>query len=170
MFGLTTLGVVHTAISLIALGTGFYALVRDGEISPRRIVGRWYLWTTVLTCLTGFGIFQHGGFGPPHVLGLLTLIVLGAATLAEHSTAFGRAARYVSVLGYSLSYFFHWVPATTETFTRLPVGAPLFSSPEDPALQKVVGVFFLLFVAGAAWQVRRLRRQQLSPSGYAGMA
>jgi hypothetical protein len=37
-----------------------------------------YIWTTVLTCLTGFGIFQHGGFGKPHALGVITLLVLAA--------------------------------------------------------------------------------------------
>jgi hypothetical protein len=50
------------------------------------------------------------------------------------------------------------IPGLTETFTRLPLGAPLFSGPEDPALQKLVGLFFLVFVVGAALQVRRLHR------------
>ena len=35
-----------------------------------------FFWGTVITCLTGFGIFRHGGFGNPHVLGVVTLIVL----------------------------------------------------------------------------------------------
>jgi len=50
------------------------------------------------------------------------------------------------------------IPGLTETFTRLPLGAPLFSGPEDPALQKLVGFFFVVFVVGAALQVRRLHR------------
>ena len=33
MFGLTPLGAIHTAISLIALGAGLFALLRDGRIS-----------------------------------------------------------------------------------------------------------------------------------------
>ena len=69
MFGLTQLGVIHTAVSLIAVGAGLIALFRDKEISPRNGVGKIYIIATILTCLTGFGIFQHGGFGKPHALG-----------------------------------------------------------------------------------------------------
>lgn len=157
MFGLTPLGVLHTAISLVALVAGLIALVRDQEIAPERTLGRVYFWTTVLTCVIGFGIFQHGGFGKPHALGIVTLLVLGVATWAQHSPLFGRASRYVVTIGYSATFFFHLIPGTTETFSRLPVGAPLFTGPDDPGLQKVVGVFFLVFLLGVAFQVRRLR-------------
>jgi uncharacterized membrane protein len=156
MFGLTTLGTFHTAISLVALAAGIAALVRDKEILAGNGLGRTYIWATVLTCITGFGIFQHGGFGAPHALGVMTLLVLAVAAVAERTTLLGRASRYVATVSYSLTVFFHFIPGTTETFTRVPVGAPLFSGPDDPALQKVVGVFFLLFLVGAALQVRRL--------------
>ena len=33
MLGLTTLGFIHTLISLVAVGTGFYLLARDHEIT-----------------------------------------------------------------------------------------------------------------------------------------
>lgn len=157
MFGLTPLGTVHTAISLVALAAGIAAFVRDRQIVAGNRLGQVYIVTTVLTCLTGFGIFQHGGFGAPHALGVLTLLVLALAALANRTTLLGRASPYVETVSYSLTFFFHLIPGATETFTRLPVGAPLFSGPEDPALQKVVGVLFVLFVVGSALQVWRLR-------------
>lgn len=157
MFGLTTLGFIHTLISLVALAAALVALLRDKAILPDRPVGKLYIWATVLTCLTGFGIFEHGGFGKPHVLGIVTLLVLGLAAWAASSQLLGRAAPYVETVSYSLTVFFHMIPGVTETFTRLPSGAPLFSSPEDPKLEKVVGVIFLLFLVGATLQVRRLR-------------
>jgi hypothetical protein len=40
MTGLTSLGIVHTAISLIALGAGIVALIRDREITSRNGVGK----------------------------------------------------------------------------------------------------------------------------------
>jgi uncharacterized membrane protein len=169
MLGLTNLGLIHTAISLVALAAGAAALIRDKEISPGNGLGQTYLWATVLTCLTGFGIFEHGGFGKPHALGVLTLLVLGVAALAQRTGLFGRAAAYVATLSYSLSFFFHFIPGVTETFTRLPAGAPLFSSPEDPALEKVVGVLFLLFLIGAFLQVRRMRASR-GPTGAARLA
>ncbi len=157
MFGLTPLGAIHTAISLVALVAGIVALARDKEIVAKSMLGKTYIWATVLTCLTGFGIFQHGGFGKPHALGVITLLVLALATFAARTTLFGRASRYVEVISYTMTFFFHLVPGFTETGTRLPAGAPLFTNPDDPALQRVIGIVFVLVLIGIGLQVRRLR-------------
>jgi hypothetical protein len=123
----------------------------------RQTVGKVYVYTTILTCLTGFGIFQHGGFGKPHALGVLTLLVLAIAALAGKSNLFGRASRYVETIGYSLTFFFHFIPAMTETSTRLPAGAPLLPNADAPELQVATGILFVVFLAGATLQFRRLR-------------
>jgi uncharacterized membrane protein len=167
MFGLTSLGLLHTAISLLALAAGAVALLRDREISPATQIGRIYLWTTALTCLTGFGIFQHGGFGKPHVLGIVTLLVLAAATLAARGAAFGRAAPYVATIGMSATFLFHLIPGVTETFTRLPAGAPLFANAEDPRLALVTGLMLALFLVAALLQALRLRAR-LPSTGIGG--
>ena len=158
MFGLTPLGVVHTAISLVAVAAGLIALLRDGRITPGNTLGRVYIWTTVLTCLTGFGIFQHGGFGKPHVLGIVTLLVLGLATIAGRTALFGAASAAVETVSYSMTFFFHMIPGVTETTTRLPLGAPLLPNADAPQLVVATGVLFVLFVIGAVWQVLRLRK------------
>jgi len=154
---LTPLGTFHTLISLIAVVAGFISLFRYKDISLRNTVGKVYVLTTIIVCVTGFGIFQHGGFGKPHALGILTLIVLAAAATAEYSTLFGRLSRYVRTISYSATFLFHWIPAITETSTRLPIGTPLVASPDAPALQVATGFLVLLFLIGATLQVRRLR-------------
>jgi hypothetical protein len=166
MFGLTPLGTVHTAFSLVALAAGFASLIRFGEIAARHPLGRTYVWATVLTCLTGFGIFQRGGFGAPHALGILTLVVLAIAALAGHRKIFGGASRAIELIAYSTTLFFHMIPGLTETFTRVPVGAPWFTGPEDPSLQKVVGVLFVILVFGCVLQVRGLAKR--TPAGLPG--
>jgi len=157
MFGLTPLGVIHTALSLVAVGAALVAFARDGRIVDGSRSGRIYLWATVLTCLTGFGIFQHGGFGKPHALGILTLLVLGGVLLAGRRRLFGGASPYIETVGWSLTFFFHMIPGVTETTTRLPLGRPLLPNAEAPQLQAAAGVLFLLFLAGATWQCLRLR-------------
>src|SRR5258708_9899873 len=149
MFGLTPLGTFHTAISVIAIVAGFVALARDKEISTRSAAGAVFFWGTVITCLTGFGIFRHGGFGNPHVLGIVTLIVLGVAVAAERGSAFGGVSRYIATVGYSLGLFLHFIPATVETLTRLPVGAPFLATPAAPQAPPITGGFFLRFLVGA---------------------
>jgi uncharacterized membrane protein len=170
MFGLTPLGAIHTAISLVALVAGIIALLRYKEIPARTMLGKTYVWATILTCLTGFGIFQHGGFGKPHALGVITLLVISLAALAGRTTLFGRASRYVETISYTLTFFFHLVPGVTETFTRLPAGAPLFANPDDPALQRTIGVVFVLVLIGIGFQVRRLRAAGGAAPSLAGAA
>jgi uncharacterized membrane protein len=157
MFGLTPLGVIHTAISLVAVAAGLIALLRDKEISPRNGVGKIYIIATILTCLTGFGIFQHGGFGKPHALGIITLVVLGVACVAGYTKFYGRFSPYIETVSYSATFLFHLIPGITETTTRLPLGAPLLPNAEAPALQAASAVLGVLFLIGATLQVRRLR-------------
>src|ERR1700761_3795310 len=76
MLGISGFGMVHTLISLVAVIAGAVSLIRYGAISSRTPAGRIYLSWTVLTCLTGFFIFHHGGFGKPHALGIITLVVI----------------------------------------------------------------------------------------------
>jgi len=148
-FHLTPLGTFHSAISLIAVVAGVIAFVRDKEISPKNLVGRIYVTTTVITCLTGFGIFQHGGFGKPHVLGV--------AAVAGNSRLFGRASPLVETISYSATFLFHMIPGIIETSIRLPLGAPLVANADAPALQVATGVLFAAFLIGATLQVGQLR-------------
>ena len=157
MFGLTSLGVIHTAISLVAVAAGLIALLRDKQITSGNRLGQVYFVTTLLTAVTSLGIFQHGGFGKPHALGILTLLVLVVIMVAYRTQFYGRWSRVVEVVGYSATFLFHMIPAVTETTTRLPLGAPLLASAEAPALQVATAVMGLLFLIGAYFQVRRLR-------------
>lgn len=158
IYGLTPLGVIHTLISLVAVAAALIAFARDKGIVGPSTLGKVYIWTTVLTCLTGFGIFQHGGFGKPHVLGIVTLLVLGLAWMADQRK-FGPASAKVAVVSYSLTFFFHMIPAVTETTTRLPLGSPMLPGHEAPELKAITGVMFLVFLAGVTLQLRRLKAQ-----------
>ncbi|MBS0451699.1 MAG: hypothetical protein JSS14_10325 [Proteobacteria bacterium] len=165
ILGLTNLGAIHTLISLVAIGAGAWALIRDKAIIPDNSLGKTYVGATVLTCLTGFPIFQHGGFGPPHMLGIITLVVLAIAALAWRRKLFGGASAYVATASYSLTFFFHMIPGFTETFSRLPAGAPLFTGPDDPMLQKLIGVVFVIFLVGVTVQLIRLHKSRRTVPG-----
>ena len=152
MLGITPFGAVHTLISLVALAAGLASLFRYRTIAPGNLLGNVYIVGTIATCVTGFFIFHHGGFGKPHALGIVTLIVLAIAYVAGRTTTFGRASRYVEAIGYSLTVFFHFIPAITETSTRLPAGAPLLASADAPELKTATAALFAIFLVGAALQ------------------
>ncbi len=160
MFGLTTLGVIHTAISLVAVVTGFWALARDSEVSTRNPLGKTYLVSTLLTAATGLGIFQHGGFGPPHALSILTLLALAVGATAALTSLFGRWSRHIQAISFSTTMLFHMVPGFTESLTRLPPSKPLLPNAEAPEFGPIYGVLLLLFGIGLVLQLRWLHNQE----------
>lgn len=162
MFGLTPLGIVHTALSLVAVASGAIALLLDKRIDNSTRAGKIYIVSTLIVCLSGFGIFQHGGFGKAHVLGILTLLVLGMAFYAGKSTQpLGKFSEYISTIAYTATFFFHLIPGITETATRLPLSAPWASGPDDPKIQMGIGICFILTVLVILLQVRALKKKTL---------
>ena len=156
-FNLTPLGLFHTLVSLVAVVAAFVALYRDKGISPRTSIGRTYLLSLLITTVTGFPIFRHGSAGPPHVLGVMTLVVLAVAALAGKTRVFGRASAYVETVSYSTTVLLLMIPTVTETLTRVPPSAPWVASPEAPIFPPLYSVLLVLFLVGVFLQVRRLR-------------
>ena len=159
MLGLTTLGAIHTAISLVALVSGIWALVRDRQIVLNRL-GKLYLVATALTAATGLVIFEHGGFRIGHAFAILTLIVVVLGTVAATSTLFGRASRYIQATCYSSTMLLHMITGIAETATRLPPDAPLITAENASLFEEIIGGLVLLFLVGLAFQLRWLRGAQ----------
>jgi uncharacterized membrane protein len=159
MFGLTALGIVHTAVSLVAIVAGAWAFVRDKEIVPGNRLGKLYLATTVLTAASGLAIFQHGGFRIGHWFALATLLVVAIGTVAATTPLFGRAARYVQVFFYSSTMLIHLITGSAETLTRLPPSAPLISAANAFVFKYIIGGLVLAFLAGLAVQFRLIHKR-----------
>ena len=157
---ITALGWFHTAMGIIALVSGAVTLIRYKEIDPKNRSAQIYLATTLVTAGTALAIFQHGFFGPAHVLALLTLGALAVGMIAATLTLFGRLSRYVQALSFSATLLFHCIPAVTDGLMRLPVGDPVVTSFEDPLLRNAYLVLLILFLVGASLQLRWIPRQQ----------
>jgi uncharacterized membrane protein len=155
-FNLTPLGLFHTLVSLLTVAAAFVALFRDKGISTRTAIGRVYLVSLLVTTVTGFPIFRNGSAGPPHVVGVLTLIAL-AVGAAGTFRRLGRASEYVAVASYSTTVLLLMIPTVTETLTRVPPGAPLVASPEAPIFLPLYSMLLVLYMAGVVLQLRALR-------------
>jgi hypothetical protein len=148
-------GLFHTAVSVLPIGFGLLAFVRDGKIDPTNRVGKLYLVTMLLGSVTSWGFIPSKGFTPGQVLTLITLALLFTGTLTLRGR--WREAGYVQTICLSASYLLLMVFATTETLTRLPVDSPFASGPTDPALTPVRLGLLAAFVLGLGYQVFRLR-------------
>jgi uncharacterized membrane protein len=159
MLGLTSLGVFHTAISLVAVAAGAIMLVRDRQIVADTPLGKLYIVTTIVTCATGFGIFEHGGFSKAHALDAVTLIALAVAAWGPRWPLLRRWPDETRTGAYSATFLFHMIPGVTETTTRLPFGTPLFPDADAPGLQAITGALALVFLVAVTIQIAWLRRR-----------
>lgn len=160
MLGITPFGMLHTLVSLVSLFAGIYALVRHRELSSRGALGAAYVGGTLASCVTGLFIFRHGGFNEAHALSITTLLVLAIAGFAERGARPGSMRRILSVLAYTLTLFFHFIPGFNETLVRVPVGNPVITGPDDPLLMPLVGATFAVFAVVMLLQVLRIRRER----------
>jgi len=154
---LSTLGIAHTAISLVPLAAGLYSLAIHRRIEPRSTAGRVYVAGLVASVLTSFGLSSTGGFNPGHALGLLALLALATAWFVPRIEALGRAREYLATLAMSFSFFLLLVPGINETLTRLPPSQPIADGPMSAIVKGTLAAWFLLFLAGATLQVMELR-------------
>ena len=155
---LSVLGIIHTAISILALFAGLYALYFDGRIDPLNVRGRLYTLLTIVTCLSGLPIMRFGHATPGHYLAVVILALLPLGFYAVQ--LFGRPGKYIQVAVMSTTLFLSFIPAIVESLTRLPVSGPVASSPADPLIKKVQLVLVLIYVGGVAYQLIKLKQQR----------
>jgi hypothetical protein len=158
------LGVFHTVVSLAALYTGIWALIRYKEFSLANRLSQVYLLCTFVTAASGLGIFQHGGFGPPHVLSILAILAIVAGAVTEKTLLLGSWSHYFYALCYTTTLLFHSIPGFNESLSRLPPGKPITTGPDDPRLQPIVGALLLIWVVGLVFQFLWIKRTTPKPA------
>lgn len=154
------LGWFHTVMGAIAIISGVVALAKHKEFTLQTRSSQVYLAATLITAATALGIFQHGVFGPGHILAVMTLLALAVGTVAATTSLFGGFSRYIQAISYTTTLFFHSVPAITDGLLRLPVGNPVLSSIDDPVLQVSYLALLALLIVGLVLQLRWIRRQR----------
>ncbi|HWD89351.1 MAG TPA: hypothetical protein VG367_14570 [Mucilaginibacter sp.] len=155
---LSVLGIIHTAISIIALIAGFTAVYKTGKIDPKNSMGKWYILLTVITCLTALPIMKTGHPTGGHYLGIMILVLLPLGIYARR--IFGRAAGFAQLFIMSTTLFLSMIPAIIETLTRLPLSHPLAAGPNDPIILKALSGLILIYLVGVSYQEVKYRRQQ----------
>lgn len=161
---ITLLGWFHTAIGIIALIAGFYTLAAHKIITLQNRTGQLYLGLTLVTAVTALMIYNQGGFGPAHILAVLTLLALVAGFLVTKIAAFAKIAAYFQAFCFSATLLFHMIPAITDGLLRLPVGDPVLSTIHDPLLRKFYLLFLVIFLVGYVFQFQWLKKMAKLPT------
>jgi hypothetical protein len=151
--GLTSLGILHTVIGVLAIGAAIVSYARYGKINLDKKSGLVYFYATLITSLTALGVSKLGGFNPGHFVALLIVFLVTGAFVLHKRIPGRKRARYFENFAMALSLFLSLIPTIVETLTRIPVGQPLAKSINDPIIQKSLGIVAILFVLGSISQI-----------------
>lgn len=144
--------VVHVGISLIGIGAGLVVLA--GLLRGRELE-RWtvaFLASTTATSVSGFPLAADRLL-PSHVVGVISLVVLGVAAYARYRRELAGRWRIVYVIAASLALYLNVFVGVIQSFLKIPALHALAPTQSEPAFVvtqlAVLGTFAGLSIAAA---------------------
>jgi hypothetical protein len=156
VFGMTPFTFLHVLLSLIGIFSGFIAVF--GMIAGKRLDG-WtalFLVTTALTSLTGF-FFPFHKLLPSHILGIISLVVLGIAIPARYLLHLAGTWRKVYAVTASMALYLNVFVLVAQLFMKVPplhALAPTQSEPPFLISQVAVMALFIVLTIAATIKFR----------------
>jgi len=155
ILGMSTAGFTqfHVLLSLIGIGIGAVvalAMLR-GALVP--LWTTLFLVTTLATSVTGF--LFHSKFGPPHVIGLISLVVLGLAILALYFFKLAGPWRWIYVVSAILALYLNTFVGVVQAFQKIEFFHALAPTQSEPPFAIVQGLVLILFVVLGILAVKR---------------
>ena len=80
---ITLFGWFHTIVGIAALVFGVYSLAKFKVIQSSEFTGKVYLACTLIAAISALFIYHRDGFGPAHMLAVLTLLAVLVGAVAE---------------------------------------------------------------------------------------
>jgi len=144
--GSPTLTFLHVAISLIGILSG--VVVGFGLLAGKRMdrLTSLFLWTTILTSVTGFIFFPFHGVTPGIVVGILSLIVLAIAWVARYSKKMDGGWRKVYVITAMIALYLNVFVLIAQSFQKVPALHALAPTQSEAPFKIAQLCCLLLFV------------------------
>ncbi len=136
---------VHVLISLVAIASGFVVMYELLRSQASRSWTAFFLTTTVLTSVTGFG-FPFQQVTPGHVLGVLSLFALGLALYALYSRELVGRWRTVYVVTALVAQYFNVFVLIVQSFQKVPVLHAMAPTQTEWPFALVQGVTLVAFI------------------------
>jgi len=112
---LETFTFVHVVISLVGIMTGFIVVALMLSSAPIAGWNGFFLIATILTSVTGF-FFPLKAFGPPHIVGVISLVVLAVALFAVYGRKLSGTWRSVYVGSAILALYLNVFVGVVQSF------------------------------------------------------
>jgi hypothetical protein len=146
MFGLEGFTLLHIAVSLVAIASGF--VVVGGFLANNRIDSSdtLFLATTGITSATGL-LFPFNGFLPSHLLSILSLVVLAVAAYAYYVRRLDTSWRSIYVVTAMAALYLNVFVLIVQTFLKNPALAAIAPNQSEPPFIVTHIITLLAFLA-----------------------
>jgi hypothetical protein len=163
MNGLAAFTAFHVLLSLVGIGAGFVAIF--GLIG-----GRWlnlwisiFLWTTVLTSVTGF-FFPFKGMTPGIILGIISLVVLALSLYALYSKKMAGGWRATFVITAVMAQYFNFFVLIAQSFMKVPALHALAPTGSEGPFKIAQVTALIVFVVLGVLATRNFKSAELRPA------
>jgi hypothetical protein len=158
--GLEIFTLFHVVLSLIGILAGF--VVVYGLLTAKRLDGwtKVFLWTTVLTSVTGY-FFPFHKLLPSHIVGLVSLLVLALCIYARYGQklagGWSRTYAITAVIALYLNVFV----LVAQLFQKVPALKALAPTQSEAPFLIAQTVVLLAFIVIGIFSATRFHQQQL---------
>jgi hypothetical protein len=157
---LHTFTIFHVLLSLVGIAAGL--VVVFGLLGANRLP-HWtavFLWTTVLTTVTGY-MFPFHQFKPSYVVGVFSLIALALAIYALYVKKLAGGWRSVYVIDAAIAQYLNFFVLIAQLFQKVPALKALAPTQTEAPFALTQLVALVIFVVLAILATRRFRHEEL---------
>jgi hypothetical protein len=147
---------IHVVLSLIGIASGLvvlYGLLNGNALSSWTAL---FLAATILTGVTGFPL-EPFGFDPARKVGIILLVLLGAAVFARYLFNLSGAWRWVYVVSAVAALYLNVFVGIVQAFQKLPFLQSLAPTQAEPPFQITQLAVLAIFVVLGIVAVVRFR-------------
>jgi hypothetical protein len=158
ILGMSTAGFTqfHVLLSLIGIVSGIvvaFAMLGSNRLPVLTAI---FLFTTVATSVTGF-MFHFASFGPPEIVGVISLLDLAAVILALYSYKLLGAWRWIYVTTALFALYLNVFVGVVQTFQKVPFFHALAPTQTEPPFAVAQGLVLIAFIALGIAAVKKFR-------------
>ena len=140
--------IIHVLISLLGIAAGF--VVMSGMLSADPMDGwtKLFLAATVATSVTGF-FFPVKKLMPSHIVGIISLVLLGAAIHARYSAHLEGSWRWIYVVCAVMAQYLNVFVLVVQSFQKIPALKALAPTQQEPPFKMAqLSLLGMFIVAG----------------------
>jgi hypothetical protein len=147
----------HVMLSLLGIFSGI--IVVFGMLGSNRMPAMTaiFLASTVATSATGF-LFHFATFGPPEIVGVISLAVLAVALAALYSFKLAGRWRWIYVASAVLALYLNVFVGVVQAFQKVPLFHALAPTQAEPPFAVAQGIVLLVFIALGVAAAKKFQR------------